>query len=250
MPGKIFNIAHRGLSCKYPDNTLVAFRKAAEAGADFIELDVQTSCDGHLVVIHDTTVDRTTDGAGPVRNLTLKALQRLDAGSWFSPEFRGERIPTLRETVDMLKETRVKLCIEVKGRDAAEAEETVARTLRLVSEHDLLERCVLTSFKPEALSRAKALQPLVPTALDPDDKTAFTPWELCAQVLSAGANILSLRHDYLTPELVDEVRARGIPVWAWTVNREEDMRRAIAAGVDAILTDDPERLRDLLNLNR
>lgn len=246
MPGKVFNIAHRGLSCKYPDNTLVAFRKAVEAGADFIELDVQTSRDGHVVVFHDTTVDEMTDGVGAVHDLTLDELKRLDPKCRFLPDVRGERIPTLRETFEALKATPMKFCVEIKGRDEAAAEETLTHALRLIETCGVLDRCVLTSFKPEDLRLARSLLPVLPSALDPDDKTAFTPRELCTQVLSAGANILSLRHDYLTAELVDEVHAHGIPIWVWTVNEEQDMRRAIEAGADAIMTDDPERLRDVL----
>ena len=244
---KIFNIAHRGWSARYPENTLPAFRGAVEAGADLIELDVQCTRDGHAVVLHDTTVDRTTDGSGRVCDFSLQEVKRLDCGGWFSPVFRGERVPTLGETIEALKDAPVKFCVEVKGRDAEGTQQTVARTIQVVQEYNVLERCILTSFLPEALTLARRLEPLIPTALDPDEETRFAAWDLCAQVLRIGGNILSLRHDWLTQALVDEVHAHGIPVWTWTVNEPEAMRRAVAFGVDGIMTDDPAGLREILS---
>ncbi len=247
MPSKIFNIAHRGWSARYPENTLPAFQKAVEAGADMIELDVQCTRDGQVVVLHDKTVDRTTDGSGRVCDLSLQKVKSLDCGGWFSPAFRGERVPTLGETIEALKDSPVKLCVEVKGRDAEGVEQTVSRTIQIIQEHNVLERCILTSFLPEALALARRLQPLIPTALDPDEETRFTAWDLCAQVLRIGGNILSLRHDWLTQALVDEVHAHGIPIWTWTVNEPEAMRRAVAFGADGIMTDDPAGLREVLS---
>jgi len=247
MPSRVFNIAHRGWSSRYPENTLPAFLGAVEAGADLIELDVQCTRDGHAVVLHDATVDRTTDGSGRVCDFSLQEVKRLDCGGWFSPAFRGERVPTLGETIEALKDHPVKLCVEIKARDAEGTRQTVARTIQTIQEHRVLDRCILTSFLPEALTQARRLEPLIPTALDPDEETLFSAWDLCAQVLRIGGNILSLRHDWLTQALVDEVHAHGIPIWTWTVNEPEAMRRAVAFGVDGIMTDDPARLRELLS---
>ncbi len=212
-----------------------------------VELDVQCTRDHEVVTIHDLTVDRTTNGTGYVSDFTLQDIKALDAGSWFSPVFRHERIPTLNETIEVLKPTPVNLCIEIKGRSLSEAQHTVSRALEIIEAHDVIERCVITSFAPGALTSSKRLQPLIPTALDPDSSIPFTARQLYDQVRDAGGDILLQRHTWLSQALVDEVHAFGIPIWAWTVNEERDMREMINLEVEGIMTDHPARLHRLLS---
>ncbi|MEE8523355.1 MAG: glycerophosphodiester phosphodiesterase family protein, partial [Thermoanaerobaculia bacterium] len=144
-------IAHRGFSGVAPENTLVAIRKAIDVGADMAEIDVLLSRDRHVVVIHDDTLDRTTDGKGPVEDLSLEELRRLDAGSWFSAEFAGERMPTLAEVLDLVR-GRILLNVEIKSEAVTREIEggIVDRVLRLIAEREMGDQVILSSFEPEA----------------------------------------------------------------------------------------------------
>jgi glycerophosphoryl diester phosphodiesterase len=144
-------IAHRGASSYAPENTFAAFDLAIRMGVHHIELDVEATSDGHIVVIHDDTVDRTTDGSGPVTNHTLAALQALDAGSWFGARFAGERIPVFDEVLDRYK-GRVHIHTEIKGR----APYLSQRTADLVRQHDMVDQVTITSFQRARLEEIRA----------------------------------------------------------------------------------------------
>ncbi|PON16703.1 hypothetical protein C2W62_17030 [Candidatus Entotheonella serta] len=247
MYSKVDTIAHRGASGSHPENTLAAYVKAVELGADRIELDVQCTRDHEVVTIHDATVDRTTDGTGYVRDFTLPEIKTLDAGNWFSPVFQHERVPTLNEIMATLKPTSVQLCIEIKGQNATEAQAIVSRTIEVIEAHEMLERCVITSFIPAALSQTKRRQPLLVTALDPNADVAFTARELCTQVMDVGGDILLQRYTWLSRQLVDDVHTQGIPIWAWTVNEVQAMHMMLSLSIDGIMTDHPDRLHRLLS---
>ena len=244
---KTLNIAHRGFSGQYPANTLIAYRKAVDVKADVIELDVLCSRDGEIVTIHDTNVDHTTNGTGRVGDLSLQELKTLDAGSWFSPRFKGEAIPTLRETFEALQATPVKFCIEIKGDTIEEARYVAQQTVKIIEAYNLSQRCMFASFKPEALTVVQHLLPQVPTAFVPDKASTLSARELCAQVVNMGAAILSQRYQQLTPELVTETHHHGISLWAWTVNTESDMRSMLELGIEGIITNHPEILQHLLS---
>jgi len=160
---RVLNIAHRGASLAAPPNTLAAFEKAIELGADGVELDVHLSADGVPVVIHDFTVDAITDGSGRVAELTLTQLKQLDAGSSFDPAFGGERVPTLEEVLKHIG-NRVLLNIELKTTSLCDKglEQAV---ITLVEHHGLIERVLLSSFNPFALRRAKRIAPHIPAGL-------------------------------------------------------------------------------------
>ena len=132
-------IAHRGLSSLYPENTLVAFRKAIELGVDFIELDVRLSCDGELIVIHDDTFNRTTDGDGKVCELTLSEIKKYSAGKWFSTSFKKERVPTLKEVFELIKK-RTKLLIEIKQPGIEK------KLVNLIQQYDMTDNVICGSF--------------------------------------------------------------------------------------------------------
>ncbi len=233
-------VAHRGASAIAPENTLAAFRAAIDLGADVIELDVQRSADGHLIVIHDPTVDRTTDGRGAVAAHAIGALKALDAGRWFSPRFAGERLPTLRQAVEELGKA-AGLFIEIKQgplfNDGIEA--AVAAVIR---DADLAARCEVSSFDHSSVRRIKAHLPEVPCGILYEARL-IDPF---GAARLAGAEALHPNWTLITPDFVEEAHQRGHAVVAWTVNEEDAMTRLAASGVDAIVTDLPDVLRRVL----
>lgn len=231
----MLNIAHRGASGRFPENTLIAFGAAIAAGARMCELDVRLSADGALVVIHDETVDRTTDGRGAVGAMTLAELKRLDAGARFGPGFAGERIPTLDE-VFALAGDRCALNLEIKS---AGAEAALCAAIRA---HDALESALVSSFDWAALAIVRHLEPrarLAPLA-------SQWPARLLGAATAMGAAAINPCADLVTEDLCIAAHQRNLSVNAWTVDDAERMRRLIAFGVDGIMTNFPERLDALI----
>jgi glycerophosphoryl diester phosphodiesterase len=229
--------AHRGASAHAPENTLTAFELALAQNADAIELDAKLSADGHAVVIHDSTVDRTTGSGGRVKDLSLKQLQSLDAGSFFSEKYRGEKIPSLEEVFEAVgKRTfiNVELTNYTTPRDSL-----VETVCILVKKFELQKHILFSSFFASNLSKARAYLPEVPRAL-----LAFGGW-LGAWARSFGFNFgrYQALHPYLTDvssQQVQRVHRLNRRVHVWTVNAAEDMRRLFHWSVDGIFTDDPQ----------
>ncbi len=232
-------IAHRGASGRAPENTHAAFAAALNLGAEAIELDCQLSSDGELVVIHDETLERTTDGRGPVGERALADLLRLDAGAWFGAEFRGERIPRLADVLAQVRD-RVTLNVEIKSaRDIGTIERKLAA---LVAAERAGEWVVFSSFHPEALRHLRDAAPSARLGV------------LCDRDPAAGGLALAveLKAEFLIPgrrwidaAIVDAAHERGLDVWVWTVNEPGEMRRLMALGVDALFSDYPERFAAL-----
>jgi glycerophosphoryl diester phosphodiesterase len=242
-----YNIAHQGASGLAPSNTLAAFRRAVEFGADIIEIDIVTTADGVVVVSHDTTVDRYTTGVGRIDQMTLAQIKALDAGVRFGREFAGERIPTLAETLEWAKGQPIRLCIEIKGDFTAQYLGSARAAVPLLQQYDYVQRATITSFSPECVRTVKELEPLISIALDPEGQDGSrTPWNLVQQVLSCGANFVLHDHRALTAEIVEEMHQHGFSLWAWTANKVEDMRRIVATGADGIMTDRPDILGQVL----
>ncbi len=237
-------IAHRGASELYPENTLAAFRAAIEAGADSIELDVILSEDGTVVVIHDDSVDRTTDGSGEVADLTLAELKALDAGSWFGPDHAGERIPTLQEAMDLAK-NRIRLDIELKGTSLTPTplEGAVAE---LIETNQMEGQVVVSSFNPFALFYFRRANSKISTALLYHDELAVY---LRNRWFAPLAHPDGMRPGRLmvTEEHVRKLKDRGHRVVTWTVNDPDEMRRMLELGVDGIITDRPDVLRSIVD---
>ena len=240
---RVLNIAHRGASLAAPPNTLAAFEKAIELGADGVELDVHLSADGVPVVIHDFTVDAITDGSGRVAELTLTQLKQLDAGSSFDPAFGGERVPTLEEVLKHIG-NRVLLNIELKTTSLCDKglEQAV---ITLVEHHGLIERVLLSSFNPFALRRAKRIAPHIPAGLlhAPD-----LPLPLRQAWLAFLVPHEARHPEYLMVDsrYIARARQHGHRVHAWTVDDPEEMHRLIDVGVDGIITNVPDVLHSVL----
>ncbi len=222
--------AHRGASAWYPENTLSAFEAAIACGADSVELDVQLSADAVPVVIHDDTVDRTTNGAGAVAQLSAAELASLDAGGWKSPSFKGERIPTLDQCLWLLAGT-VRINIELKARDLRLAGLVVAA----IEQRSLHRQVMVSSFHLELLAAVRARLPGVRIHHFLERELARDFFEREGRLVDS----VGVARDYVTPEVVAWFRAAGRPTWVWTVDDPADALRFAAMGVESITTNDP-----------
>jgi glycerophosphoryl diester phosphodiesterase len=226
-------IAHRGASSYAPENTFAAFELAIRMGAHHIELDVEATNDGHIVVIHDDTVDRTTNGTGPVTGQSLAALQALDAGSWFGAQFSSERIPTFDEVLGRYK-GRVHIHAEIKGRSTYLSE----RTADLVRQHGMIDQVTITSFQTARLEEIRAYAPELPTGW----LLAEASGAVVAQARTIGVRQICPRADTVTTEMVSRLHAEGFAVRAWGVATEALMRQVVRSGADGATVNFPDKL--------
>ena len=243
-------IAHRGFSGKYPENTVLAVRKAAKLGVDYIEIDVHQSADGRVIVIHDATVDRTTNGSGRVSELTADEIQQLDAGSWKSDAFKGEKIPLLEDILPFIS-ADIKLLLEVKkGRKLYEGiEQTI---LDILQEHGVKEHVVIQSFYTDVLKNFARLDPDLPLhKLGVYQSPAF-PFYIDHRPgvgrmhRISDVEQLNLYHKFLNRRILRRISNKNLSVYTWTVNEPEDMIKMINLGVDGIITDYPDVLQNVL----
>jgi glycerophosphoryl diester phosphodiesterase len=237
-------IAHRGASGHAPENTMTAFRQAVELGASFVETDLQITRDARVVALHDSTLDRTTTGKGQVHLQTLEQIRALDAGAWFSGDgqksFAGERVPTLEQILDFTKERDVIFYLEIKSGPAWGIEHVVVAALR---DRSASARVVILSFDPAMLDSVHRLDPTMMTGLLCEHPSN----DLVERTVRAGARQLVARGDLITSAVVEKAHHAGLQVVAWTINEPEQMRRLIAAGVNGIITDFPDRLISVLH---
>lgn len=227
---------HRGASCAAPENTLAAFEKAAEDGADGVELDVHLSSDGQLVVIHDDTVNRTTNGTGAVHDMTFEQIRSLDA-SMGKQKFSGAHIPTLEEVYRLLKPTRLMINVELKENAWDGGFTVIPKVLELEEKYGMAGRVFYSSFNHYVLREIKNHSAETPVGLL-YAAALVDVWDYAASVPADAIHPL-----YLTlrdPDLVPRCHAAGIAVRPWTVNEEADLCAMFAAGVDAVITNDPE----------
>ncbi len=239
LPGLPRVIAHRGASAEAPENTLAAFRRAAERGARMVELDARLTRDGVLVVIHDSTLERTTDGRGRVLETDAETIARLDAGAWFSPAFRGERVPTLEEALVALRDLGLAVNVELKA-DPGQERRTGAEAARLIER--VRERdgppVLVSSFAEEALLACRREAPDLPRGLL--RSRAGPDWrEAMARV---AATTLHLDAQHLDRSTLAELHRAAVPVLAYTVNDPAEARRLFEAGVRAVFSDTPEAI--------
>jgi glycerophosphoryl diester phosphodiesterase len=273
--GAIDVIAHRGASSYAPENTLASFRRAMELQADWFELDCLLTKDGEVLICHDDTVDRTTNGKGKIAELTLAELKQLDAGSWFDPKFKGEPLPTLNEALDLAKD-KTGVYIEIKNcgddgklfkqlLDAAQGRKRMSAKLRAefmrmieasgtpnleltrkviaaVRARGMKDQVVLQSFSPVvcivALAEAPELRTEFLGAVDKDNPERWTMFMAFNDLMGAkGANASS---GSLNQDRIKGFHRQGKTVAVWTVDKESDMRRFAEWKVDAIITNHPD----------
>lgn len=247
-------IAHRGGRGLWPENTLHAFERARASGADVLEMDVRATRDGALVVMHDPTVDRTTDGRGAVSDLALADLKRLDAGYRWTADggqtfpFRGQgvQVPTLEEVFARLTDARY--VVEIK-QDAPPVHEQLCGLIRT---HNLTSRVLVASFRQSALGAFRRSCPEVATSAGSTEGYGFLAmfetglgdsYSPDMQALQVPPNIRGFQ--VVTREFVEAAHRRNLEVHVWTVNDPAEMRRLVSLGVDGVITDYPDRLLSL-----
>lgn len=219
---------------------MASFRLALEQGADILELDVQVTSDGHLVVMHDFTVDRTTDGKGLVKDLSLTEVRALDAGAWKSSAFSGERVPTLDEVLEWVA-GKVPVAIEIKSGPIhySGVEELVVRA---VGARRMDDYCVAISFDHHVVRRLKVSAPGLATGV----LFAGAPIQPSGLASAAGANVLLPHWADLTPAMVRDAHEHGLAIATWAVDGEREMGWVASLGLDAVATNYPARLARLL----
>ena len=232
----MLNIAHRGASGTFPENTLSAFRAAIDAAADMCELDVQPTRDGAVVVIHDETVERTTDGTGEVAEFTLEEIKRLEASAKFKGgATKGERIPTLDEVFSVTS-GKCGLNIELK---AGGLEHQVAQIMQA---RNAFSDSIVSSFDWEYLKKIQQLHFNIRVGLLAEEK----PVDLMMNAVAMRAHAINPRWDMVTPDLCKAAHEKNLKVYTWTVDADARMRALMECGVDGIMTNYPERLRTVL----
>lgn len=239
MSHKPLIFAHRGAREAAPENTLPAFAKALEMGADGVELDVQCSRDGKLAVIHDFDVDKTTSGSGPVASFSMDELAALDAGSHFSPEFGGVGVPTLEQVFDLLQ-GKCQINVEIKSRDPRGGAE-VELVADLIRSRDLYEQVLVSSFNPTTLIKMRWVDKRVRLGLLYFEAM---PDYLANAWLSPiiGPEALHPYHELIDETFMAWAKEAGYAVNTWTVNGVDEARRLAGLGVDVIMTDGPDRI--------
>lgn len=231
-------MAHRGLSADAPENTLYAFSDAISVGADFIELDVQQTRDGVLVVMHDSNLKRTTGVNKDIWDVDYADIQNLDAGSWFDPAYANARIPTLEETLQFV-DKRARLNIEIKptkhGSDTLEQD-----VAELITQYQYTDACYVTSFSYSSLKKVKEVNPEI--------RTGYLMSVAYGQFYSLKyADAFSLNKVFVTSQVVNAAHQQGKQIFAWTVNSMSEVRSLCNLHVDSIITDDPVMVQNVIS---
>lgn len=239
---KIF--AHRGYSGKYPENTMIAFKKALECGVGGIELDVQLTKDGEVVIIHDETIDRTTTGKGFVVDYTYEELEKFDASFKFK-DLGFNKIPTLREYFQLVKDYDIVTNVELKTgiNEYLGIEEKV---WELIKEYNLEEKVIISSFNHFSVMRMKKIAPQLKYGFLSED------WIIDAgkYTHSHGVQCYHPRFNNLVPDVIKELKKYNLEINTWTVNLEEDMRYLYSNNIDVIITNYPELAQEIKNRQR
>ncbi|MBI4546425.1 MAG: glycerophosphodiester phosphodiesterase [Ignavibacteriae bacterium] len=242
-------IAHRGASAHAPENTLASFKKAVELGADILELDVHQTRDSQLVVIHDNDVDRTTNGNGKIKDLTYAQLQQLDAGSWFSSQFKGEKIPLLKEVIELSPDS-LTLLVELKE-GSGYYPNIEERLVNLLRQQNVTHRVILKSFEDAILNRFRELAPEIPRLKIVVAELSFFNLVIergiqSGTILDDSVHYLQVHWLGATKHFIDKAHRLGYKVFAWDVNDADRMKELINKGIDGIETDYPDVLKTVL----
>lgn len=236
-------ISHRGANRYAPQNTLPAFKESVAIGTDGFETDVHMTRDGKIVICHNYTIDETSTGKGTIADMTLEQLKRYDYGSYYSKNFEGTEIPTLDEFLSFVETTDISvLNIEIKPPKQSETG-IVKETIRLVNEHGLHDKLLISSFDPRLLVEAKKLDSSIKTGFLYSPKSPTTPtmfWRATKYAKSLGCDALHPYFLFVTEKYVKEAHDAGIMVNPWTVNLPEAIDKMLKVGVDGIITDLPD----------
>jgi len=234
--GRTLVCAHRGVSAHFPENTLVAIEEAARIGAPMTEIDVRRTSDGHIVLMHDETVDRTTNGSGAVPNLTLEDIRRFDAGAWKGGQFAGEEVPTLADVLDLCRDSGMFLCIEIKQYDIA------ADVVGLLEAHGMADSTIVISFSFDTVCDVRQANCCVATGWLTAQIEPARLDDMIRRVLADGIPVISALYTQVTPEVVERCRLRGITLYAWTIDDEATARTYAEMGVDVLASNRPQEI--------
>lgn len=230
---------HRGYNALFPENTLLAFRKAIEAGANGFELDVVMSADGVLFCMHDDSVDRTTDGKGECKELAWDYIRTLDAGSYKNAVFTGEKVPSLEEVLDYFKDVNCWILVEIKNGYGDIATDVA----KMITDKEMEDQVLVQSFNWGYLDAVKAVNPAIRTGL------------LGMRMSPAQVRDISEGHDFVSlnscnQAVMSTAQAAGMDIFIWTVNRVEDMRECFELGVDGIIGDNVLLMSEVAEENK
>lgn len=229
---------HRGAAALAPENTLASIKKAAEVGVSWVEIDTQLSADGIPVVIHDETVNRCTNGKGKIANLSLAELKELDAGSWFSPEFSGEQIPTLAEACEACLALGLTLNLELKIHHDKQIEPLVNAVVDLLKEKEFpLDKLLFSSFQKRALELCQQQMPSVRRGFICE---VWNDYSLTSIEASQPYSV-HIDHRILTPTIAKSIKDAGYVLKIWTLNKADKAQHFFDMGVDNIITDTPDK---------
>lgn len=238
-------VAHRGFSGIAPENTLSAFQKAIEIGADMIEFDVTLSKDGEIIVIHDKTVNRTTNGKGKVSDLTLEELKKLDAGSWFNKNFKGESVPTLEEVLKLTKD-KILLNIEIKKYSVKRFNKKGGieeKIVQLLEKYEMCDQVLISSFNKLAIERIKYFNKNIQTAF-------LYRLGINKRILKLGKKLeiysFNQGKRFFSKKVLNELNSSNIKLNIYTINSKKEMKKLVNLGVSGIITNYPDRLLEVL----
>jgi glycerophosphoryl diester phosphodiesterase len=239
-------IAHRGVSGSYPENTLSAFQAAIDIRAEMVELDVSISKDGIPVVVHDKTVDRTTDFEGEVQSFSVEELKRMEVGAWFSEEFRGEEFPTLRESLELMK-GQIAVNIEIKSEAVSDViyGGIVDKALQIIKELDMSSSVIFSSFDYRVMEHLNVLDVHMLKALlyESSQLGDLMPSEL---VKKYQVDVFNCSYRQLSEEWIADLQEHKIPYLVYTVNDPELMKELNEKGVSGMFTDFPQELMEIV----
>ena len=234
-PG-VLSIGHRGASGLTPENTKIAFFKALDLGADAVEFDVQLTRDEVVVVIHDETLDRTTDGSGKIADTDFETIRDLDAGSWFGAAFAKIEVPTLGEVLQALGK---RCLINIELKPDARGDALVKHVVTEVAHFDLFDNIVFSSFDVEALAALRRMVPNVRLAVvfagDGEERAMGAARRLDAESINPDVSLVD-------DHLIAKAHGWGFDVWAWTANDRKEITRLCSLGIDGIFSDYPDRV--------
>jgi len=240
-PADFVRVGHRGAAAECPENTHAAFARALEASADMIECDLQLTADGHVVIIHDYTADRTTNGSGAIADLSLAEIRSLEAGAWKDSAFAGEKVPTLEETLaQVLPAADLNLELKCQG-TREEARRLALAAAESVRRRDAWDSTIFSSFSPEALIELREVAPEARIGVLWHHEDYSLAFDAAAQL---GAVSLHPYAGHVDADLVGEAHGRGLQVFTWTENEPARIVELAKMGCDGIISDYPARLLD------
>lgn len=242
-PGECLIVSHRGYSSNAPENTIASFKQSVSHGVDAIEFDVRSTKDGFIVVMHDDTVTRTTNGTGKVAEKTFADIRSLDAGSWKGPRFAGQTVPELDEVLDFLDKSGQIAVIDIKEPSILE------KVIKLASEKAMKDRIFIQSSDKQLLRQVALLNRDIDRVWLCNDfpVKAITPSKQSKWLTETAADIdvgiVNVNYSLLSPRVIKHLHKHNIKVWAWTVNHPQIIGYLLSWGVDGITTDNPEQVK-------